>query len=192
MGSLVKCPQRAQDIRQLIFANVQPSSDQSWGVWVSFPQSYTLGKVHSPSRNDRVKSLKIFLCIQPPPLSLSPTRHFLRTDLFLAKKPEFFSRGRPQGISVETGWLKKLVALGMSFLVLYVLLRWFWVSGGNHILHTPSLTMFFGPTLSYQSGTLREIEGDFWVICLSFTVTEPMWLQGSILPPSRVYVPCEL
>lgn len=89
MGSPVKCPQRAQHIWQLMFANVQPNNDQSWGMWVSFPQSYTLGKAHSRSRNNRVKSLKMSLCIQPLPLSLSPTRHFLRTDLLFAKQPEW-------------------------------------------------------------------------------------------------------
>lgn len=43
----------------------------------------------------------------------------------------------------------------MSFLVLHVFLRWLWVLGGNRILHTPSLTVFFGPAVSYLSGTLR-------------------------------------
>lgn len=108
MEGLVKCPQGAQDIRQLMFANVQPNNDQSRQMWVCCPQSYPSGKVHSPSRNGRVKSLKISLWDSATPLSLAPTRHFLRTDLFLAKQPESFSHGRPQGISVETGWLIKI------------------------------------------------------------------------------------
>lgn len=56
----------------------------------------------------RIKSLKISLWYLTIPLSLAPTGHFLRTDLFFAKQPESFSRGRPQGISVETGWSIKI------------------------------------------------------------------------------------
>ena len=68
----------------------------------------------------------------------------------------------------QAGW-SSFTAFRTSFLMVRVLLRWFWVLGKNPTLQTPSLTLFFGLTMSYLSGRLSEIEGHFWGICLRFS-----------------------
>jgi len=77
-------------------------------------------------------------------------------DIFFAKLMELSSLRRTQAIQCRQAEWSSLAAFRMSFLVVRVLLRCFWVLGKSPTLQTPPLTLFIGLTISYLSGRPRN------------------------------------
>lgn len=83
--------------------------------------------------------------------------------------------------SVETGWLIKLGCCSSKVILSL---------GEESYLQTPSLTLVFGLTMSYLSGRFREIEGDFWVMCLRFSADRTDVITGKY--PTTLKSVCSL